>query len=217
MALSSRTNVVAVLFSISEITMVDTEMPFWPTNFGISSVDLSVMDDHAHSFDIKPFTTVDFSSISAPHYEDIPFPRADPMVADYKYDLKLQEYQSRRFISLFRLLRLELDSYLIHTGVNAPETKAYSEAIYHSFIHPLIHEIVGIYNGPKRKVVCEHPRSSFSAPTPHPPPSCLLPFFLSFLLSFSGTFSSLITLPGASQAKSPSPPHFEFFFPLVSR
>ncbi|CAH7179932.1 Pparg [Phodopus roborovskii] len=74
--------------------MVDTEMPFWPTNFGISSVDLSVMDDHSHSFDIKPFTTVDFSSISAPHYEDIPFTRADPMVADYKYDLKLQEYQS---------------------------------------------------------------------------------------------------------------------------
>lgn len=69
-------------------------MPFWPTNFGISSVDLSVMDDHSHSFDIKPFTTVDFSSISAPHYEDIPFTRTDPMVADYKYDLKLQEYQS---------------------------------------------------------------------------------------------------------------------------
>ncbi|KAI4563540.1 hypothetical protein MJG53_016114 [Ovis ammon polii x Ovis aries] len=78
----------------AEITMVDTEMPFWPTNFGISSVDLSMMDDHSHAFDIKPFTTVDFSSISAPHYEDIPFPRADPMVADYKYDLKLQEYQS---------------------------------------------------------------------------------------------------------------------------
>uniref|UniRef100_A0A8C6W7E1 Peroxisome proliferator-activated receptor gamma n=1 Tax=Nannospalax galili TaxID=1026970 RepID=A0A8C6W7E1_NANGA len=77
-----------------EITMVDTEMPFWPTNFGISSVDLSMMDDHSHSFDIKPFTTVDFSSISTPHYEDIPFTRADPVVADYKYDLKLQEYQS---------------------------------------------------------------------------------------------------------------------------
>ncbi|XP_074200411.1 peroxisome proliferator-activated receptor gamma isoform X3 [Camelus bactrianus] len=77
-----------------EITMVDTEMPFWPTSFGISSVDLSMVDDHSHAFDIKPFTTVDFSSISTPHYEDVPFPRADPMVADYKYDLKLQEYQS---------------------------------------------------------------------------------------------------------------------------
>lgn len=97
-ALLSRTNAIAVLLSVSEITMVDTEMPFWPTNFGISAVDLSVMDDHSHSFDIKPFTTVDFSSISAPHYEDLPFARADPMVADYKYDLKLQEYQSMRFI-----------------------------------------------------------------------------------------------------------------------
>ncbi|VTJ63729.1 Hypothetical predicted protein [Marmota monax] len=77
-----------------EITMVDTEMPFWPTNFGISSMDLSMMDDHSRSFDIKPFTTVDFSSISIPHYEDIPFTRADPMVPDYKYDLKLQDYQS---------------------------------------------------------------------------------------------------------------------------
>lgn len=59
------------------------------------------MDDHSHAFDIKPFTTVDFSSISTPHYEDIPFARADPMVADYKYDLKLQEYQSMMFIFNF--------------------------------------------------------------------------------------------------------------------
>lgn len=97
-ALLSRTNSIGVLLSISEVTMVDTEMPFWPTNFGISSMDLSVMDDHSHSFDIKPFTTVDFSSISTPHYEDLPFARADPMVADYKYDLKLQDYQSMMFI-----------------------------------------------------------------------------------------------------------------------
>ncbi|KAB1263884.1 Peroxisome proliferator-activated receptor gamma, partial [Camelus dromedarius] len=101
-ALSSRTNVPPVLFSISEITMVDTEMPFWPTSFGISSVDLSMVDDHSHAFDIKPFTTVDFSSISTPHYEDVPFPRADPMVADYKYDLKLQEYQSTMSMFTFQ-------------------------------------------------------------------------------------------------------------------
>lgn len=61
-----------------------------------------MMDDHSHSFDIKPFTTVDFSSISTPHYEDIPFARADPMVADYKYDLKLQDYQSMMFIFTFQ-------------------------------------------------------------------------------------------------------------------
>ncbi|NWZ93403.1 PPARG protein, partial [Nesospiza acunhae] len=75
-------------------TMVDTEMPFWPLNFGISPVDLSAMDDHTHSFDIKPFTTVDFSSISSPHYEDLPLARADQSGLDYKYDIKLQDCQS---------------------------------------------------------------------------------------------------------------------------
>ncbi|XP_054243207.1 peroxisome proliferator-activated receptor gamma [Indicator indicator] len=74
--------------------MVDTEMPFWPMNFGISPVDLSAMDDHTHSFDIKPFTTVDFSSISSPHYEDVPLARMDQTSIDYKYDIKLQDCQS---------------------------------------------------------------------------------------------------------------------------
>lgn len=110
-----------MLFSISEITMVDTEIPFWPTNFGISSVDLSVMDDHSHAFDIKPFTTVDFSSISTPHYEDIPFARADPMVADYKYDLKFQDYQSMMFIFSFQITKTSIG--LSDTGVSVPETK----------------------------------------------------------------------------------------------
>lgn len=63
-------------------------------NFGISPVDLSAMDDHTHSFDIKPFTTVDFSSISSPHYEDLPLARAEQAGLDYKYDIKLQDCQS---------------------------------------------------------------------------------------------------------------------------
>lgn len=75
--------------------MVDTEMPFWPMNFGISPVDFSGMDEHSHSFDIKPFTTVDFSSLSSQHYEDLPpLTRTDQMTVDYKYDLKFQECQS---------------------------------------------------------------------------------------------------------------------------
>ncbi|KAL8212432.1 UNVERIFIED_CONTAM: hypothetical protein K2H54_046604 [Gekko kuhli] len=74
--------------------MVDTEMPFWSINFGISPVDLSAMEDHSHSFDIKPFTTVDFTSLSSPHYEDLPLARTDQTAIDYKYDMKLQECQS---------------------------------------------------------------------------------------------------------------------------
>ncbi|KAL2299630.1 hypothetical protein Nmel_012474 [Mimus melanotis] len=85
---------VLFLLVFAGITMVDTEMPFWPLNFGISPVDLSAMDDHTHSFDIKPFTTVDFSSISSPHYEDLPLARADQSGLDYKYDIKLQDCQS---------------------------------------------------------------------------------------------------------------------------
>ncbi|KAM4721635.1 peroxisome proliferator-activated receptor gamma [Rhinophrynus dorsalis] len=79
--------------------MVDTEMPFWNMNFGVSSMDLSGLDDHSQSFDIKPFPTVDFSGLSSPPYDDIledkPFlSRNDHSEADYKYDLKLQECQS---------------------------------------------------------------------------------------------------------------------------
>ncbi|ELW46949.1 Peroxisome proliferator-activated receptor gamma, partial [Tupaia chinensis] len=121
-----------------EVTMVDTEMPFWPTNFGISSVDLSVMDDPSHSFDIKPFTTVDFSSISAPHYEDIPFPRADPMVADYKYDLKLQEYQTIRFGRMPQAekekLLAEISSDIDQLNPESADLRALAKHLYDSYI-----------------------------------------------------------------------------------
>nr|XP_033782209.1 peroxisome proliferator-activated receptor gamma isoform X2 [Geotrypetes seraphini] len=76
------------------VNMVDTEMPFWPMNFGISTVDLPGMDDHSQSFDIKPFTTVDFSSLSTAHYEDITLARTDQITLDYKYDIKLEECQN---------------------------------------------------------------------------------------------------------------------------
>jgi len=95
-------------------------MPFWPINFGINPVDLSAMDDHTHSFDIKPFTTVDFSSISSPHYEDIPLARTDQTSIDYKYDIKLQDCQSMLLIfSVFPLsshLFLSLESVLLAKG-----------------------------------------------------------------------------------------------------
>ncbi|KAM4652335.1 peroxisome proliferator-activated receptor gamma isoform 2-T2 [Discoglossus pictus] len=79
--------------------MVDMETPFWAMNFGASSVDLSGLDDRSHSFDIKPFTTVDYSSISTPQYDDFLddktfLTRNEHTAYDYKYDLKLQECQN---------------------------------------------------------------------------------------------------------------------------
>ncbi|KAM9325254.1 peroxisome proliferator-activated receptor gamma [Gastrophryne carolinensis] len=79
--------------------MVDMEVPFWGMNFGMNFADLSTIDDHSQGFDIKPFATVDFTSVSTPQYEDIlddkPYLcRNDQAEIDYKYDLKLQDCQS---------------------------------------------------------------------------------------------------------------------------
>lgn len=74
-------------------------MPFWGMNFGMNTMELPCIDDHSQGFDIKPFGTVDFTSISTPHYEEILedksfLCRNDQMDTDYKYDLKLQDCQS---------------------------------------------------------------------------------------------------------------------------
>ncbi|XP_053324583.1 peroxisome proliferator-activated receptor gamma [Spea bombifrons] len=78
--------------------MVDTEMPFWPMSFGVSQMELPGVDDHSHPYDIKPYPTVDFSSISAPNYEDVlddkTFLRNDQTSLDFKYDLRLQDCQN---------------------------------------------------------------------------------------------------------------------------
>lgn len=86
--------------------MMDTEVPFWQMNFGMNSVDLNGIENHSHDFDIKPFATVDFASISSSHYDDMLedknfMCRTDQMDADYKYDLKLQECQSMLTHSIF--------------------------------------------------------------------------------------------------------------------
>lgn len=152
-------------------------MPFWPTNFGISSVDLSMMDEHSHSFDIKPFTTVDFSSISAPHYEDIPYTRADPMVADYKYDLKLQEYQS---MFAFQTPKTGLGKSLSNPGINVRGIRTPKRKHYLSFFHCPWRSRY-LWERPKEGSTWMSVSTSF--PFPSPPPS-----FLSFLDTFLRAF-----------------------------
>eukprot|EP00079_Xenopus_tropicalis_P020072 XP_012810576.1 PREDICTED: peroxisome proliferator-activated receptor gamma [Xenopus tropicalis] len=77
--------------------MVDTEMPFWSSlSFGMNAME--ALEEHCQPYDIKPFATVDFSSINS-HYEDILdektfLCRGEQSPIDYKYDLKLQECQS---------------------------------------------------------------------------------------------------------------------------
>uniref|UniRef100_A0A6I8S4D0 Peroxisome proliferator-activated receptor gamma n=3 Tax=Xenopus tropicalis TaxID=8364 RepID=A0A6I8S4D0_XENTR len=81
----------------SHADMVDTEMPFWSSlSFGMNAME--ALEEHCQPYDIKPFATVDFSSINS-HYEDILdektfLCRGEQSPIDYKYDLKLQECQS---------------------------------------------------------------------------------------------------------------------------
>ena len=153
-------------------------MPFWPTNFGISSVDLSVMDEHSHAFDIKPFTTVDFSSISAPHYEDIPFTRADPMVADYKYDLKLQEYQST---FAFQTPKTGIRQISEYPGIDAPEIRTPKRKHHLSFMR--CPWSFWVFERPKRSQYMNVCSNLFSLSFSFLPPS-----FLSFLDTFLRAF-----------------------------
>ncbi|XP_067907934.1 peroxisome proliferator-activated receptor gamma isoform X2 [Heterodontus francisci] len=76
--------------------MVDTQLPLWPINFAMGTMDLSELANYSHSFDVKPFATVDFSSVSTVNYEDHASTsfRIDENSSDYKYDERYLDYQS---------------------------------------------------------------------------------------------------------------------------
>ncbi|XP_020366499.1 peroxisome proliferator-activated receptor gamma [Rhincodon typus] len=76
--------------------MVDTQLPLWPINFAMGTMDLSELANHSHSFDVKPFATVDLSTVSAVNYEDHTSTsiRIDENSSDCKYDERFLDYQS---------------------------------------------------------------------------------------------------------------------------
>lgn len=74
--------------------MVDTQMPAWCTSFGLNPVDLAELDDSSHSFDMKPFSTLDYSSITDLGYETSPQQADELTHVDYMYSFKAQENQS---------------------------------------------------------------------------------------------------------------------------
>ncbi|XP_023655489.1 peroxisome proliferator-activated receptor gamma isoform X2 [Paramormyrops kingsleyae] len=74
--------------------MVDTQMPAWCTSFGLNPVDLAELDDSSHSFDMKPFSTLDYSTITDLGYETSPQQADELTHMDYMYSFKAQENQS---------------------------------------------------------------------------------------------------------------------------
>ncbi|XP_055039727.1 peroxisome proliferator-activated receptor gamma isoform X2 [Misgurnus anguillicaudatus] len=52
--------------------MVDTQTFAWPMGFGLSALELEELDDSSHSLDMKPFSTLDYNTISSAEYEPSP-------------------------------------------------------------------------------------------------------------------------------------------------
>ncbi|XP_077058744.1 peroxisome proliferator-activated receptor gamma isoform X2 [Siphateles boraxobius] len=72
--------------------MVDTQTFAWPVGFGLSALDLEELDDSSHSLDMKPFSTLDYTSISGIEYE--PSPQNEPphmMDLTHMYSYRTQE------------------------------------------------------------------------------------------------------------------------------
>ncbi|XP_028853391.1 peroxisome proliferator-activated receptor gamma isoform X2 [Denticeps clupeoides] len=75
--------------------MVDTQTLGWPMGFGLTGVELMEMDDSSHSLDLKPFSTLDYNSITGMEYDPSP-PQVDftQMDLSYMYSYRAQENQS---------------------------------------------------------------------------------------------------------------------------
>ncbi|KAK6320751.1 hypothetical protein J4Q44_G00077270 [Coregonus suidteri] len=77
--------------------MVDTQLLAWPMGFSLTPVNLEELDDSSHSLDMKPFTTLDYTSLDyehgptssrprptqAHHYQASPSPRPRPTQAHH--------------------------------------------------------------------------------------------------------------------------------------
>ncbi|KAG9353029.1 hypothetical protein JZ751_017605 [Albula glossodonta] len=74
--------------------MVDTQMPAWPMSFGLNPMDLAGLDDSSHSFDMKPFSTLDYSSLTGLGYDTSP-PQSEELThMDCMYSYRTQENQN---------------------------------------------------------------------------------------------------------------------------
>lgn len=62
--------------------MVDTQTFSWPVGFGLSALELDELDDSSHSLDMKPLSTLDYTTISGVEYEPSPPPSEMPHMMD---------------------------------------------------------------------------------------------------------------------------------------
>uniref|UniRef100_A0A672Q799 Peroxisome proliferator-activated receptor gamma n=1 Tax=Sinocyclocheilus grahami TaxID=75366 RepID=A0A672Q799_SINGR len=73
--------------------MVDTQTFAWPVGFGLSALELDELDDSSHSMGMKPFSTLDYTTISGMEYEPSPPQNEMPHMMDltHMYNYRAQE------------------------------------------------------------------------------------------------------------------------------
>ncbi|XP_059393461.1 peroxisome proliferator-activated receptor gamma-like isoform X1 [Carassius carassius] len=76
--------------------MVDTQTFAWPMGFGLSALELDELDNSSHSTDMKPVSTLDYSSISSMEYDPSPAQSETPHMMDltHMYSFRAQENYS---------------------------------------------------------------------------------------------------------------------------
>ncbi|XP_007229696.2 peroxisome proliferator-activated receptor gamma isoform X2 [Astyanax mexicanus] len=100
--------------------MVDTQMFSWPMGFGLSTLDLEELDDSSHSLDMKPYSTLDYPTISGAEYEPSP-PQSEMthmMDLTHMYSYRAQEASYRTLDANYRAhensYRTHEDNYRTH-------------------------------------------------------------------------------------------------------
>ncbi len=79
--------------------MVDTQTFAWPVGFGLSALELDEMDNSSHSMDMKPFSTLDYTSISGVGYEPSPAQSEVPHMMDLTH---MYSYRAQENYSIYR-------------------------------------------------------------------------------------------------------------------
>ncbi|XP_056122532.1 peroxisome proliferator-activated receptor gamma isoform X2 [Rhinichthys klamathensis goyatoka] len=107
--------------------MVDTQTFAWPVGFGLSALELEELDDSSHSLDMKPFSTLDYTSISGVEYE--PSPQNEPphmMDLTHMYSYRTQEnFRTQENIRTQETFRTQESIYRSHESSFTAEESGY--------------------------------------------------------------------------------------------
>ncbi|XP_042589474.1 peroxisome proliferator-activated receptor gamma-like [Cyprinus carpio] len=79
--------------------MVDTQTFAWPVGFGLSALELDELDNSSHSMDMKPFSTLDYTTISGIEYEPSPAQSEAPHMMDLTH---MYSYRAQENYSIYR-------------------------------------------------------------------------------------------------------------------